>query len=180
MTSNGVGGFNVSGTHKYAEEGSYATSVSVTANGSAPGVGNATANVGDAALTATGYNLICKGTIFSDTVATFTDADLGGVVSDYTAGIVWGDGKSSNGTIVAFGSGFKVVGTHSYLKRGKYVATVHICESGTLMRSESLVRRAPSALRRSRFDTRGRPPARCGAVPPSWPSTTRWSSAASG
>lgn len=130
VSSNGVGGFNVSGTHKYAEEGSFPVCVSVTASGSPAGVGNGTALVADAPLTATGYNLIEKGTTFSDTVATFTDADPAGTASDYTAGIVWGDGKSSNGTIVAFGSGWKVVGTHSYLKRAKYTVTIHIKDVG--------------------------------------------------
>lgn len=130
VTSNGVGGFNVTGNHKYAEEGPYPASVSVTANGSTPGVGNGTALVADAPLTAVGYSLICKGLIFSDTVATFTDADPAGTASDYTAGIVWGDGKSSTGTIVPFGTGWKVVGTHSYLKRGKYVVTIHIGDAG--------------------------------------------------
>jgi hypothetical protein len=130
VTSNGLGGFNVAGNHKYAEEGTYSVTVSVTAKGSAPGVGNGTAFVADAPIAATGYNLTCKGTIFSDTVATFTDADPFGVAGDYTAGIVWGDGKSSNGTVVKFGSGWKVTGAHSYLKRGRYTVTVHIKDEG--------------------------------------------------
>jgi hypothetical protein len=129
IVSNGAGGFNVLGSHTYAEEGSYALGVTAVVSGQSGSSSNL-ASVADAPLTATGYNLICKGTTFSDTVATFTDADPNGVGGDYTAGIVWGDGKSSVGTVVAFGSGWKVVGTHSYLKRGKYVVTIHMKDVG--------------------------------------------------
>jgi N-acetylneuraminic acid mutarotase len=130
VVANGSGGFNVTGNHLYAEEGLYATTVtvSVASGGSVSAIG--TALVADAPLTATGYNLTSKTTNFSDTVATFTDADPAGTTSDYTAGIVWGDGKSSSGTIIPFGSGWKVVGTHSYLKKGRYVVTVNIKDAG--------------------------------------------------
>ena len=129
IVSNGAGGFKVSGNHVYLEEGNLPVTVTVSVGGST-GSSSGVAAVADGILTATGYTLIEKGTTFSDTVATFTDADPGGVVGDFTAGIVWGDGKSSNGTIVAFGSGWKVVGSHSYLKRGKYTATIHIKDAG--------------------------------------------------
>jgi len=113
----------------YLEEGNLPITVTVAVGGSSGSSSNVAA-VADGIITATGYNLIEKGTSFSDTVATFTDADPNGTATDYTAGIVWGDGKSSNGTIVAFGSGWKVVGSHSYLKRGKYVVTIHIKDAG--------------------------------------------------
>ena len=129
ITSNGSG-FSVSGNHAYAEEGQFTLTVTVTVTGGGNGSSFNLANVSDAPITAVGYSLIEKGTTFSDTVATFTDADPSGTASDFTAGIVWGDGKSSNGTIVAFGSGWKVVGSHSYLKRGKYTVTIHIKDAG--------------------------------------------------
>jgi len=129
IVSNGAGGFTVSGNHVYLEEGNLPITVTVAVGGSSGSSSNVAA-VADGVLIATGYSLIEKGTTFSDTVATFTDADPNGTATDYTAGIVWGDGKSSNGTIVAFGSGWKVVGSHSYLKRGKYVVTIHIKDVG--------------------------------------------------
>ncbi len=129
IVSDGAGGFKVSGNHVYLEEGNLPITVTVTVGGSGAS-STGIAAVADGIVTATGYSLIEKGITFSDTVATFTDADPGGTASDYTAGIVWGDGKSSNGTIVPFGSGWKVVGSHSYLKRGKYVVTIHIKDIG--------------------------------------------------
>lgn len=129
VTSNGAGGFYVSGSHTYEEEGVYSVGVTVSVSGQS-GSSTGVANVADAPLTATGYNLSIKGTAFSNTVATFVDADPHGTVSDYSAAIIWGDGKSSTGTVVAAGSGFKVVGSHSYAKKGRYVITVTIRDTG--------------------------------------------------
>jgi len=130
ITSNGSGGFNIAGNHTYAEEGSYALVVTVAVTGGLSASSTGSANVADAPLTATGFDLICKGQNFSNTVAAFTDADILGTASDYSASIFWGDGKSSNGTIIAAGSGWKVVGSHSYLKRGKYTVTITIRDVG--------------------------------------------------
>jgi hypothetical protein len=130
VASNGSGGFTVTGSHTYAEEGSYTTSVTVAATGGLSSSSNGIGDVADAAITASGFDLICKGQNFSNTVAAFTDADLLGTTSDFSAAIFWGDGKSSNGTIVQAGSGWKVVGSHSYAKRGKYTATITIRDVG--------------------------------------------------
>lgn len=128
-TVTGSGSFTVSGTHIYAEEGIYAITVTVSVQGST-GSSNGTVYVADAPLTATGFSLTCKGTNFSNTVATFTDADAAGTAGDYSAAIFWGDGKSSTGTVVAAGAGFKVEGAHSYLKRGRYTVTITISDVG--------------------------------------------------
>lgn len=126
----GGSGFTVSGNHAYGEEGQFTVTVTVTVAGGGSGSSAGLANVGDAPLTATGYSLICKGLAFSDTVATFTDADPAGTASDFAALIIWGDGKSTPGTIVAGGSGWKVVGTHTYLKKAKYTVNVTIKDVG--------------------------------------------------
>lgn len=130
VSSNGAGGFNVSGSHTYAEEGAYATSVQVTLSSGPSATGSGSALIQDAPITATGFDLICKGTKFSDTVATITDADPNGKASDFKAAIFWGDGKSSTGSVVAAGSGFKVVGSHTYLKKAKYTVTITIKDIG--------------------------------------------------
>jgi hypothetical protein len=88
------------------------------------------ATISNAPITASGLSLVSKTATFKEAVASFTDANPFGVASDYAAAIFWGDGKSSVGTIVAAGAGFKVVGGHCYAKKGKYVVTVSIKDQG--------------------------------------------------
>jgi hypothetical protein len=76
-----------SGTHTYAEEGKYAVSWSVRDAGGSSAVGSGTATVADAPLQATGKSLKLTAHKFSGVLATFTDADLGGILSDYSATI---------------------------------------------------------------------------------------------
>jgi hypothetical protein len=87
------------------------------------------ATIADAPLTAQGTNIVTLNP-FSGTVATFTDADPHGTVSDYTATIAWGDGSSSAGTVTANGSSFAVNGSHSYAVLGPYTITVQISDAG--------------------------------------------------
>ncbi len=87
----------------------------------------------DAPLSATGKSVSgTAGTQLSATVATFTDADPKGVVSEYTASISWGDGSPSTaGTISAATSGgFEVKGSHTYTTPGQYTTTVTIDDVG--------------------------------------------------
>src|SRR5206468_3469065 len=89
------------------------------------------ASVADAPLTASGFSLIVKGRLFfSGQVASFHDADLNGVVPDFSANIAWGDGGHSAGTITFSGGAFHVSGSHTYLKKGRYTATVFIGDTG--------------------------------------------------
>jgi hypothetical protein len=129
VSSNGVGGFNVSGSHNYSEEGSYTVTVAATVAGQT-GSSGSIASISDAPIVASGFSLTFKGTNFANTVASFTDADPAGTASDYTAAIFWGDGKYSNGVITAAGSGFRVAGIHSYAKKGKYTVTITIRDAG--------------------------------------------------
>ena len=57
-----------------------------------------------------------EGATFSGKVATFTDADPAGALSDFSATINWGDGSSSAGTISGPDAGgvFTVSGSHTY------------------------------------------------------------------
>jgi len=53
-------------------------------------------------------------------VASFTDGDAAGRVSDYQATIQWGDGSSSAGSIVANSAGgFNVLDSHTYAEEGQ-------------------------------------------------------------
>ena len=116
----------MSGTHAYAEEGAYSGSVTGCASSE-----SFTADVADAALSATGSSLSATaGQPSTATVATFTDADPGGAVSDYSATIAWGDGSQAAGTVSPSGGGFTVTGIHTYASAGSYTATVTITDAG--------------------------------------------------
>jgi hypothetical protein len=128
-TISGSGGnFTVTGSHTYAEEGSHTITVKITDVDNTSNTATATtpAVVSDAALHAKGVSRRATGT-FRGVIATFTDNDPAGTVSDYTASIKWGDGSTSSGTISA---GFKVSGTHRYRRTGTYKVTVTIKDAG--------------------------------------------------
>ncbi|HEU5434051.1 MAG TPA: hypothetical protein VFU81_20445, partial [Thermomicrobiales bacterium] len=127
----GGAGFNISGSHTYAEEGNYQVVVALNDTDGAGASSTATAAVADAALNAQGSDLnLAEGTAFSGAVATFTDADPNGVVGDYTATIRWGDGATTAGTISAISGGFQVAGQHTYLDEGNFAAQVIIKDAG--------------------------------------------------
>lgn len=118
-------GYDIDGTHTYAEEGDYNITVKVTDNAGNP-AGNgglvttimSTMHVADAPLgTVTALSFSgTEGMSLTKKVATFTDTDPGGTVSDYTATIHWGDGTTSAGTISNDPTPgvFDVTGTHTY------------------------------------------------------------------
>lgn len=67
--------------------------------------------------------------IFSGTVATFTDSGDNAQAADFSATIDWGDGNKSSGNIVATGSGtFAVSGDHTYLDEGQFTLRVQIAD----------------------------------------------------
>jgi hypothetical protein len=121
----------VAGSHTYAEEGSYPATVSIKDSGGNEAVATSQITVADAALTATGKTLLSgTGTEFSGAVASFTDPDPNGTVTDYRATIAWGDDTSSIGTISAGSGGFVVSGSHSYPALGPHTVQVSIADVG--------------------------------------------------
>ncbi len=129
-TVSGSGGsYTVSGSHAYADEGSYPVSVSVTDDGGSTAGGNGTALVADAALHATGSSA-STGQSYSGTVASFTDAFTGSTAADFTATINWGDSSSSTGTVAGSGGSYTVSGSHTYSGTGYYTVTVHVLDDG--------------------------------------------------
>jgi len=69
---------------------------------------------------------------FAGPTATFTDGDPGGMSSDYTAMIEWGDGTESAGAISA-GTGpgpYTVSGSHAYGSTGTFAITTTIKDAG--------------------------------------------------
>jgi hypothetical protein len=121
--------FTVSGSHTYAQEGSYAVSVTLHHGTASDTTVSDSATVNDPALSAVGgFNLSATegSSSASQTLATFTD--LGGpeTVGNYIATVNWGDGTASNGTIAfgADGHTFTVSGSHTYSQEGSYSISV--------------------------------------------------------
>jgi len=132
------GQFDVSGSNTYAEEGSYGFSVTVNdlTDSTSATAGN-TATVGDAALTgAIGINVgATEGTQFTAQVASFTDTNPLGTVSDFSATINWGDGTPIDTNAVftqpgGVGTPFIVSGTHDYAEKGTHNVVVSIFDVG--------------------------------------------------
>ncbi|HEV2415822.1 MAG TPA: choice-of-anchor Q domain-containing protein, partial [Candidatus Dormibacteraeota bacterium] len=128
----GAGGIQVSGTHTYAEEGSYNLSVVLTDVGGAFGSAGPQIVAQDASLSSSGISLsTVEGTNFSGNLATFSDSDPNATLSDYSASIQWGDGSSSAGTITADGhGGYIVAGSHTYLEEGTFTIQVFPLDVG--------------------------------------------------
>jgi hypothetical protein len=128
IVANVNGGFDVQGSHTYAEEltgGTFGVQVTDMGGGASTDAGVANFSVADAALTGgalTPPQAFVQEPFSSAVLFHFTDGDPGGTASDYTATITWGDGTTStvtglasgNGQIVAGGSGFDVLGSHMY------------------------------------------------------------------
>ncbi|HJT33292.1 MAG TPA: DUF4214 domain-containing protein [Pirellulales bacterium] len=109
----------VSGTHTYAEDGSYV--ITTTLADDAPGTVSATATntasvkEGAFALSGTAPLTATEGVALSGLqVATFNDAGSPDTASDFTAAIDWGDGTTTTGTITGSGGNFTVTGNHTY------------------------------------------------------------------
>ncbi len=74
---------------------------------------------------------VTQGQTFSGTAATFTDLDPNANAKDFTATIDWGDGHSTNGSIVADGKGgFNVTGTNTYAAAGTFPIHVLVQDFG--------------------------------------------------
>jgi hypothetical protein len=142
--------FQVTGSHTYAEEGSFTVKVLVTTTGGATTAPvsplTATATVADAPLVAASSPSI-SGAEGASTgmklIATFTDANPGATVGDFTTpfgsvDVSWGDGTPQvplpTSAITAIGTPngvlFQVTAAHTYLEAGSYQITVQASDGG--------------------------------------------------
>jgi hypothetical protein len=137
IASNG----DVSGSHTYAEEGSYTLkltaghTVQPSVSTGPPWLGTAKVTVADAAVTATSVNGGAfngiAGTPFNAKLAHLTDANPGTTLADHSATIDWGDGSSSAGVLsIATGGGFDAAGSHTYSTAGTKHGVVHFLDAG--------------------------------------------------
>jgi uncharacterized protein (TIGR03118 family) len=133
VTTAAGGGFIVTGSHTYAEEASkLPVTVTIGDGGGSTAVAASKANVNDAPLTAGNVTFTAtEGIAYNGVVATFTDADPAGNLSDYSASINWGDGSNSTGVVSsAAGGGFVVTGSHTYSEAATKTATVTVSDAG--------------------------------------------------
>jgi len=135
------GGFEVLGSHKYNNEGSYTTTVRIgtpAADGSAAttiAMTNGTYVASDAPLTAKGNNPsnIVAGQQWTGVLATFNDTNPTSPIGDYSAVIRYGDGGIDLATKIvrnAAGS-IDVYGQHTYATAGRRTAQILIRDRGT-------------------------------------------------
>jgi hypothetical protein len=131
--------FIVQGFHIYAEEGTHAITVNITDTGGATASTTSSATIADAPLSVRAAPIkVTPGVPFSGQVATFTDANPGGTISDFTTPpggvtINWGDGTTSPGTVTqpgGVGTAFVVSGTHTYVTSGNHIFTVTVTDVG--------------------------------------------------
>jgi FG-GAP-like repeat len=134
VTANSHGGFDVSAAHAYAEEGSYAISVTIS-DGAAGATANGAASIADAALHVSAVAV--SGTAGASTgavpVASFTDDNPSGSPGGYTASIDWGDGSAVTAGVVTarLGGGFDVTSTgHTYAGEGSYAISITVRDAG--------------------------------------------------
>jgi hypothetical protein len=138
LTISGSGGsYSVNGSHRYADEGTYNFSITVTDDGGNTATITGSTTVGDAnlkgsfAATATGgVEGVTAATLSS---ATFTDANTGAPASDFTVTAVsWGDGKTSTTGLTISGSGgyYTVSGSHLYAEEGTYNFKMIVTDDG--------------------------------------------------
>ena len=137
VTAGGGGNFTVGGSHQYLEEGTYTTTVTINDDGGSTNGNSSTTDTGvtmiaDAPLTGSGVTENGTQDVpLTGPVATFTDANPNGSVSDFTATVTWGDGTAAtSATITESGGVFTVTGTHTYTVQGTYMPTVSIVDDG--------------------------------------------------
>ncbi|HJT33913.1 MAG TPA: DUF4214 domain-containing protein [Pirellulales bacterium] len=124
------GGYVVSGSHLYAEDGSYPITVVVDNIDGSPTTIDTTATIVEAPLMGTGVPVTgIEVTNSTMPVATFTAGQE--PVSSFTASIDWGEGVTTPGTITLLSNGqYQVSGTYGYLDEGSYPIAVTVTESG--------------------------------------------------
>jgi hypothetical protein len=133
VVGNGRGGFDITGTHTYAEAGTYIIHVAATRQGGGSASATGKATVADAPLEAYGFSSLFAwtGQATDQAVAWFLDGNHIAEASDFTATIRWGDGTISQGRLISQGYGmFDVAGTHTYAHAGNYTIEVTIKDVG--------------------------------------------------
>ncbi|HVS38229.1 MAG TPA: hypothetical protein VMS17_21900 [Gemmataceae bacterium] len=143
VSADPAGGFDVTGTHTYAQTGNYQATVTITdapaEDGGQPQTVVAAATVSDPTFAA-GTVDVTPAAEGSDSQLTATFVDGPEQSSSFQATIDWGDGDTQPATIVSGDGDFQINADHTYLIAGTYTPTVTITdpvgdgvtESGTM------------------------------------------------
>lgn len=126
------GGFDISGTHTYAEDGPFTATVTITDTADATSVTpTTTATVGEQSLSISAQNFsVPENSSAIVLVATAKDPGSPDPGSDFTATIDWGDGTTTPGTVTATGGGnFNITGSHVYADEGTHSVTTTFFET---------------------------------------------------
>lgn len=124
------GSFTVSGSHTYADAGSYVVTVVVTDIDTPTNSASATtaATVADAPISASCAAAALSGQSFAGPVASLADGNPLGSAADFTVTIAWGDSSSSAGTVTGGGGSYTIAGSHAYAATGPYTVTTSISD----------------------------------------------------
>src|SRR5207247_11068373 len=107
-----------------------------------------TVDISDASRSGAGMTVTgTEGTAFRGAVANFTDANISGTASDFSATIAWGDGITTLGTVNANGGGsFTVSGSHTYAEQGSFAIAVTLTDVGASAVANSTAQVADASL----------------------------------
>ena len=172
------GNGQVTGTHTYAEAGIYHGEIHFVNSDGLPAQTPFDIKVVDAPLSSAGSSVNpIAGVSFTGPVATFTDANPFGKVSDFSATVTWGDGTATPGVVSAGPSGgFVVTGPHTYAAAGTYPTTIAITDvdgASTTAHGTAIVGARPSQVVTGPPDVKGSTTAGfAGSVNPDGAATT--------
>ncbi|HVX62653.1 MAG TPA: DUF4214 domain-containing protein, partial [Pirellulales bacterium] len=126
------GGFEVSGSHVYAEGGTHSISVQINNLGGASATVASKAVVAEASVTGDGATLTAtqNAPLADAVVATFTHGVGNEKAVEFSATIDWGDGRSSAGTVTELHGTYTVAGSHTYAQSGSFITKTTISDDG--------------------------------------------------
>ena len=141
----------VSGSHSYAQAGSYSITTTLQSGGGDSETVTSVASVADAALTAGNPLTLSavEGQAASLTLADFSDPNANALNGDFQVSIDWGDntGPDSADAVNGSPSQFSVVGSHTYAESGTYTATVTITDdAGATLTAQATVQVADAPI----------------------------------
>src|SRR5262245_35737773 len=124
------GSFIVTGSHSYADEGSFALDVTITdaAGTSLPLSGTVAVAEADQLMGNVPTLHLDPNQAFSGPVATFSDTNVSALSGDFAATIDWGDGSVTAGTVSGGNGAFTVGGNHTYTAGGTDIVTVTLAD----------------------------------------------------